>query len=149
MSMHRIIWLRFGGRRFHLLKLAGSFFLFAFLLKALEAAYSIFVTMNKALYAQAKPDLIVQLFGWSIAAPYHFSGEDVLGVLLGPVANFLFWLALAVTALMVYQSGQAIFPIEEYEQAASPLSEHHRRMIAAARHAHERMMERMRGKRKR
>jgi len=131
--MHRVIWLRLGGRRFHLLKLAGSFFVFAFVLKALEAAYQIFVTVNKAIYAQAKPDLIGQLFGWAIAAPYNFSSEDLVGVLLGPIANFLFWLGLAVAALMIYQSGKVILPVEEWEQQ---ISEHHRRLISKAREAH-------------
>ena len=131
--MHKVVWLRIGGKRFHLLKLAGSFFVFAFVLKALEAAYEIFVTVNKAIFAQAKPDLIGQLFGWSIAAPYAFSSEDVLGVLLGPVANFLFWLGLSVVALIVYQSGKVLVPVEEWEQK---VSEHHKHLIAKARAAH-------------
>lgn len=134
--MHRILWFRIGGRRFHLLKLAGAFFVFAFVLKALEAAYQIFVTVNKAIYAQAKPDLIGQLFGWSIAAPYNFSGEDMLGVLLGPVANFLFWLGLSVLAMIVYQSGKVILPIEEWAQ---DVSVHHKHLISKAREAHARM----------
>ncbi len=133
--MHRILWLRIGGRRFHLLKLAGAFFVFAFVLKSLEAAYQIFVTVNKAIFAQAKPELIGQLFGWAIAAPYSFSSEDLLGVLLGPVATFLFWLGLAVVALIVYQSGRVILPIEEWEQG---VSEHHRRLIQKAREHHAR-----------
>ncbi len=131
--MHRVIWLSVGGRRFHLLKLSGVFFLFAFVLKALEAAYQVFVTVNKAIFAQAKPELIVQLFGWSIAAPYNFTGEDVVGVLLGPVAHFLFWLALATAALIVYQTGKVVFPLEEYEQ---DIPSHHRRLIHIARQAH-------------
>ncbi|OIO25508.1 hypothetical protein AUJ14_04035 [Candidatus Micrarchaeota archaeon CG1_02_55_22] len=131
--VYRMIWLKLGGRRFHLLKLAGSFFVFAFVLKALEAAYTIFVTVNKAIYANANPALITPLFGWSINAPAAFTSEDIIGVLLGPVANFLFWMALAVAALMIYQAGKIVFPIEEYEQK---VSEHHRKLIAHARVAH-------------
>lgn len=130
------MWLRIGGRRFHLLKLAGSFFVFAFILKSLEAAYQIFVTVNKAIYAQAKPDLIGQLFGWAISAPYSFSSEDLLGVLLGPVANFLFWLGLSVVAMIIYQSGRVIVPIEEWAQ---DVGAHHKRMIQRAREAHARI----------
>lgn len=136
LRMHRVLWFRVGGRRFHLLRLAGSFFVFAFVLKALEAAYQIFVTVNKAIYATAKPELIGQLFGWSIAAPYSFSSEDLLGVLLGPVANFLFWLGLSVIAMIVYQSGKVIVPIEEWAQ---DVNEHSRHMIHKAREAHARM----------
>ncbi len=134
--MHRVLWFRVGGRRFHLLKLAGAFFVFAFILKSLESAYQIFVTVNKAIYATAKPDLIGQLFGWSIAAPYNFSSEDLLGVLLGPVANFLFWLGLAVVAMIIYQSGKVIVPIEEWAQ---DVSAHQKHLISKAREAHARM----------
>lgn len=133
MSMHRMIWLKLGDRRFHLLKLAGAFFVFSFVLKALEAAYMVFVTANKAIYAQIRPDLIGQLFGWSIGAPYSFTQEDFLGVMLGPVANFLFWLGLAVVALMIYQAGKVVLPLEEYEQQ---ISEHHRNLILRAKAAH-------------
>lgn len=131
--MHRVIWLKLGGRRFHLLKLAGSFFVFAFVLKALEAAYQVFLTVDKATLASGNPSLIVPLFGWGVHAPAAFTAEDVIGVLLGPVASFLFWLALAVVALMIYQSGKIVFPIEEYEQR---VAEHHRNLIFHARAAH-------------
>ncbi|MEK6924050.1 MAG: hypothetical protein AABW54_02330 [Candidatus Micrarchaeota archaeon] len=128
-----MIWLKLGGRNFHLIKLAGSFFVFAFILKALEAAYEIFVTANKALFAYKNPTVVAQFFGWSINAPVKFTSEDVLGVLLGPVANFLLWLALAVVALIVYRSGRVILPLEEFEQK---ISEHHKMLIAKAREAH-------------
>jgi len=134
--MHRMLWLKIGGRNVHLLKLAGSFFVFAFVLKALEAAYQVFVTVNKAIYAQANPTLINYLFGWSIAAPAHFSNEDVVGVMLGPIANFLFWMGLAILALIIYQSGRVIVPIEEFEQR---ISSHHRHLILKAREAHAKM----------
>lgn len=128
-----MLWLKIGGKNVHLLKLAGSFFVFAFVLKALEAAYAVFVTVNKAIYANANPSLIAHLFGWSIAAPARFSSEDIVGVLLGPIANFLFWMGLAVLALIVYQSGRVILPIEEFEQR---ISAHHRHLILKAKEAH-------------
>jgi len=127
--MHRVIWFGIGGRRIHLLKLVGSFLLLWAVLKVAESAYQIFVTIQKSIYAQLRPELIPQLFGWSIAAPYSFSSEDMLGVILGPVAGFVFWLAVALVALMIYQSGRVVFPIEEYEQN---VREHHRRLIEKA-----------------
>ncbi len=127
--MHRIIWLKIGGRRVHLIKLAGAFLMLWAVLKVAEAAYLIFVTVQKSIYAQIKPDLVPQLFGWAIASPYGFSSEDVLGVMLGPVANFLFWLGVAVVVLMFYQSGKILFPIEEYEQK---VREHHKKLIERA-----------------
>lgn len=128
----RIIWLKVGGKRFHLLKLAGSFFVFASVLMVAQAAYQIFVTANKAIYAQVNPALIPALFGWSIgAAPGGgaFLTEDILGVLLGPVAVFLFWLGIAVASIMVYNSGKVLIPIEEEEEQ---IREHHKRLIQKA-----------------
>ncbi|MCX6767321.1 MAG: hypothetical protein NTY90_01130 [Candidatus Micrarchaeota archaeon] len=127
--MHRVIWLKIGSRRVHLVKLAGAFLVLWAVLKVAEAAYLIFVTAQKSVFAQARPDLVPQLFGWAIAAPYGFSNEDLLGVMLGPVAGFLFWLGVAVVALMFYQSGRIIFPVEEYEEK---VREHHKRLIQRA-----------------
>ena len=127
--MHRVFWFKIGGKKMHLLKLAGAFFVLASVLKVAEAAYNVFVVVNKANMAGMRPELISSLFGWAIGAPYNFSGEDVLGVLLGPVASFLFWLGIALVALMVYQSGKIVFPVEEYEQK---VSKHHEKLIEAA-----------------
>ncbi len=138
MVAHRILWLKIGGKRFHLLKLAGAFFIFAAVLKVAEAAYQIFVTANKAVYAQIDPTLIPHLFGWSMGAQPSggsFLTEDIVGVLLGPVAVFLFWLGIAVVAIMVYQSGKVIVPIEEYEQV---VKEKHKSLIRKAIEAHKR-----------
>jgi hypothetical protein len=129
--VYRILWLSLGGKKLHLLKLAGALFLFAAILKVAEAAYNIFVTVNKVIYAQVRPELVGQLFGWSIGAPYTFSlPEDAVGVLMGPVAAFLFWVGVAVVAIMVYQAGRVIVPVEEYEQR---IREHHRTLIEHAR----------------
>jgi len=129
--VYKIVWLSFGGKKLHLLKLAGALFLFAAILKVAEAAYNIFVTVDKVLYAQVRPEMIGQLFGWGIGAPYAFSmPEDAVGVLMGPVAAFLFWLGLAIVAIMVYQAGKVIVPLEEYEQN---IREHHRKLIEHAR----------------
>ena len=134
--VYRIIWLKIGGKRFHLLKLAGAFFVFAAILKVAEAAYQIFVTANKAVYAQVDPTLIPHLFGWAMGAQPSggaFLTEDLVGVLLGPVAIFLFWVGIAVIALIIYQSGKVVFPIEEYEQI---VKQKHSQMIKKAVEAH-------------
>lgn len=134
--VHRIVWLKIGGKRFHLLKLAGAFFVFASVLKVAEAAYQIFVTANKAVYAQIDPTLIPSLFGWAMGAQPSggaFLTEDLVGVLLGPIAVFLFWLGIAVVAVMVYQSGKVVLPVEEFEQV---IGEKHRSMIRKAIEAH-------------
>ena len=134
--VHRILWFKVGGKRFHLLKLAGAFFIFAAVLKVAESAYQIFVTANKAVYAQIDPTLIPHLFGWAMGAQPSggsFLTEDLVGVLLGPIAVFLFWLGIAVLAIMVYQAGKVVFPVEEYEQIVGPKN---REMIRKAIEAH-------------
>lgn len=129
--VYRIVWLSLGGKRLHLLKLAGALFLFAAILKVAGAAYDIFVTVNKVVYAQVRPELTGQLFGWSIGAPYSFAiPEDAVGVLMGPIAAFLFWVGIAVIAVMIYQAGKVIVPLEEYEHN---IREHHRKLIEHAR----------------
>ena len=133
--MHRVIWLSVGGKKLHLIKLAGAFIVIAGILMVAQSAYNLFLTVDKILYVQTIIDdqqrsfYISQLFGWSTAAPYSFTKEDVIGVLLAPIAGFLFWLGLTVVAIMVYQSGKVILPIEEYEQK---IREHHKGLIEKA-----------------
>ncbi len=138
MVAHRILWFSLGGKRFHLLKLAGAFFIFASVLKVAESAYQIFVTANKAVYAQIDPTLIPHLFGWAMGAQPAggaFLTEDLIGVLLGPIAVFLFWLGIAVVAIMIYQSGKVIVPIEEYETV---VKDQHKQLIRKAIASHKR-----------
>lgn len=111
------------------MKLAGAFFVLASVLKVAEAAYNIFLVVDKINAAIMQPELIQQLFGWAMGAPYVFGGEDILGVLLSPIAGFLFWLGIAVIAVMIYQSGKIVFPIEEYE---TKVDDHHRGLIQKA-----------------
>ena len=130
--LRKVLWLKVGDRKLHLLKAAGAFFVFASLMKLAEALYVIFVTVEKARAAAVRPELVSQLFGWSIqsnAVVSSFTLEDGVGVLLGPMASFMFWFGLTIIALMVYQSGKVVLPIEEFEQK---ISEHHKGLIAKA-----------------
>ena len=127
--MYRILWFKIGSQRIHLLKLAGAFLIAAALLKVAEASYHIFVMANKVVAAQLDPTRIPQLFGWAIAAPFEFGNEDVIGVMMGPLASFVFWLGVATVALIVYQSGKIVFPVEEYEEK---ISRHHKQLIEKA-----------------
>lgn len=137
--MRRIMWFNLGDTKLHLLKLAGSFLIVTFMLKVMQAAYVIFLTMEKVKAAEVNPTLIPQLFGWTMGAtaypssPAPFMMQDIIGVLLSPTADFMLWLGLLVVSLMVYQAGKLMFPIEEYEQK---LPEHHRRAIVEAVRAH-------------
>jgi len=130
--LHKVVWLKIGGKRLHLLKVAGAFFVFAAVMKLAQSLYDIFVTVEKARAALLRPELVPQLFGWSIdsnALIYSFSYEDFLGVMLGPVAVFLFWFGMAVVALMIYNAGKIIVPLEEFDER---VAEHHRSLIQKA-----------------
>ncbi len=133
------MWFRVGGQTLHLLKLFGIFLLAAALLKVGESSYDIFLTASKAEAAQYNPDKIAYLFGWSVGGTSpeakEFEFQDYVGVMMAPLANFFFWLGVATFALMLYQSGKIIFPIEEFEQR---VSEHHRHLIKRAVDAHKR-----------
>jgi hypothetical protein len=137
--MRRMMWFKLGDTKFHLLKLAGSFLIVTFMLKVMQAAYNIFLTMEKVKAAEVNPDLIPQFFGWTMNAtpypssPVPFSLQDIIGVLLNPTADFMMWLGFLVIALMVYQAGKFVFPIEEYEHN---LPEHHKQAIVEAVRAH-------------
>ncbi len=130
-----MIWLKFAGKTIHMLKLAGAFFALTAVFKVAEASYQIFVTVSKINAAEVNPALVSQFFGWTTAATAYPSGpakfllEDTVGIMLGPMANFLLWLGLAVLAIMVYQSGHVLFPVEEYEKG---IAEHHRGLIERA-----------------
>lgn len=123
--MHRIVWLRYGNRRIHMLKLVGSFFILASILKVFESVYNIVLVMNKAILAQVSSAQATQLFGGCVncTGPIGpgFSGEDLLGVMLGPIAALLFWLAVVAIGIMIYQSGKVFMPIENaYIPRAKP-----------------------------
>jgi hypothetical protein len=125
--LERVFWLKIGNRNLHLLKLVGAFFLFAAILMVGQSTYAIFVQANKINYVLGSPSQIPALFGWSMGAPSAFLSEDIVGSLLEPIAAFLFWIGVAIIALMIYQSGKVVFPIEESE-----IAEHHRKLIQQA-----------------
>lgn len=139
------MWFKIGGQTLHLLKLLGIFILAASLLKVGDSSYNIFLTASKAQAAMDNPDRISYLFGWSIGGQSpeggpcsttcikNFELQDAIGVMMGPLANFFFWLGLATLGLMIYQSGKIIFPIEEFEQK---ITEHHKNLIRRAVEAH-------------
>ncbi len=134
--MRRIMWFKIGGQTVHLLKLLGIFVLVASLFMVGSSSYNIFLTASKAEAAQYNSEKIDTLFGWSVGgAPgeKEFEFQDFVGVMMAPLANFFFWLGIATLALMLYQSGKIIFPVEEFEQR---ISDHHSNLIKKAVDAH-------------
>lgn len=127
--MHRIFWLTVSGRRMHLLKLAGAFFVLFSVLMVANSAYNVFVSVDKINAATLNPKLSEQLFGWALSSGRaEFSSEDALGIILAPIAWFMFWLGISVVSLIVYQSGKFVVPIEETEEM---ITDRHRRAFHA------------------
>ncbi|MDP2717772.1 MAG: hypothetical protein Q8P02_03435 [Candidatus Micrarchaeota archaeon] len=124
MVLHRVMWLKFGGRRLHLLKTAGAFFVFAAVLKLAASLYELFqqVDVVRILLERGSVSLTQ-----GILLPFTY--EDALGVILGPLSHFLFWFGIAVLALIVYQAGNVVVPIDEYEER---VADHHRTLIQKA-----------------
>jgi hypothetical protein len=122
-----------GDKRVHLLKLVGAFFIAGGLLKLAEASYQIFLTVRMAQLATSNSALIGGFFKWglncSTLQESCFGLEDTIGVMVGPMANFMFWFAMLLLAFMVYQSGKVFLPVEEYEQK---VEEHHADLIRKA-----------------
>ena len=122
--LHKVVWMKIGGRQLHLVKAAGAFFIFASVLKLAQSLYELLggVDVVKTLLSR----------GW-ILGPHQvvlpFTNEDALALLLGPTATFLFWVGVTFVAILIYQSGKVIMPVEEYE---ARIFEHHRRLIQRA-----------------
>ncbi|HEV8289467.1 MAG TPA: hypothetical protein VGQ00_00740 [Candidatus Norongarragalinales archaeon] len=133
--VQRIFQVELGGRRVHLLRLAGGFFVLAALLMLAQSVYALWVVLSKITWVQLNPDSIAQLFGWAIGAPYGFGVDDIVGVLMGPLASVLFWVGTSFVAIMIYRAGGVIFPVEEHEQR---IAEHHRRLIEKVVRSHKR-----------
>ena len=146
--MKRIVWLKVGDTRLHLVKLAGSFLVVTFMLKVMQAAYNVFLTADKIQAAEMNGNLATTFFGWTMSSgqniiqmlncagpicPLPLSLQDKIGIMLAPTADFLLWIGLLVISIMLYQAGKVMFPIEEYE---TTLPEHHRAAIVEAVRAH-------------
>ena len=113
--MQDVLWLNIGKRKIHLVKMIGSFLLIAAILKVFESVYQLILVSNQAAQAMVNAETAKELFGYCIecggATARGFTGQDVLGVMLGPFAGLLFWIAITIVAIMIYQTGKVILPI--------------------------------------
>ncbi len=108
--MHRVILLRIGGQKLHLLKMTGALVLVGASLGVLGTVSSMFKLIKQVELAQTNSQIALQVFGLTNNA---LSGDLVLGMFMEPSAGFMFWLALFVIGAMVYRSGSIVLPIEE------------------------------------
>ena len=108
--MHRIILLRVGGQKLHLLKMVGAFVVVGSALGVLGSISTMFRLVKQIGLAQLNPQLAVQTFGLTSET---LTGDVALGLFMNPSAWFMFWLAFFIVGAMIYRSGNVIVPIEE------------------------------------
>jgi hypothetical protein len=106
--MHRVIFLRVGSRKLHLLKLMGACLFFSSALYFLNNIYRIFETSDKLMIYTRTPSL-------AEAAGFYggISVSDIIGVLMEPVAQALLWLVFFTAGFVIYRAGYFILPLEE------------------------------------
>jgi len=123
--MKRIVWWKIRSEKIRMFKLIGAFLMSAAVLMVFSSLYHIILVVDKARMATNSCETSMALFGWSRGCPEQgFIWEDIVGVLLGPTAEFLFWLAIVIVGMMVYQTGQFTIPIEEHEIVPSEIHAH-------------------------
>ena len=108
--MHRVILLRIGGKKLHLLKMTGALVVVGAALGVLGTVSSMFRIIKQLELAQSSTELAIQVFG---LLPSALSGDLMLGYFMIPSAWFMFWLALFIAGAILYRSGSIILPIEE------------------------------------
>jgi len=108
--MHRIILLRVGGKRLHLLKMTGALVVVGSALGVLGTISTMFRLIKQIELAQLNTQLAIQTFGLTANA---ITSDIALGLFMAPSAWFMFWLALFIMGAMIYRSGNVIVPIEE------------------------------------
>lgn len=108
--MHRVILLRVGGKKFHLLKMTGALVLVGAALGVLGTIASLFKIIKQIELAQINSEIAIQVFG---LLPEAITGDVILGLVMIPSAWFMFWLAAFIIGAMIYRSGNLVLPIEE------------------------------------
>ncbi len=114
--MHRIMIMKIGGKRLHLLKLTGAFIVFWAALMLLSSVYQMFwvaqviQSANSGVYEV----VTINLNGMMVTKPIlPGDGNTQAGLLLPPIASVMFWSALLLLGGMVYKAGGIILPIDE------------------------------------
>jgi len=117
--MHRIMIMRIGGRRLHLLKLAGAFIVFWAALMLLSSVYQMFwvAQIVQSANAGAYEAVTMELNGVQVTKPIVAGdGSTQAGLMLPPIASIMFWSALLLLGGMVYKAGGLVLPIDEQMQ---------------------------------
>ena len=117
--MHRVMIMRIGSRKLHLLKLAGAFLVFWAALMLLSSVYQMFWVAQVVQSANTGTyeAVTMNLNGMMVTKPIVAGdGSTQAGLLLPPIASIMFWSALLLLGGMVYKAGGIILPIDEQMQ---------------------------------
>jgi len=117
--MHRVVIMKIGGKRLHLLKLTGAFIVFWAALMLLSSVYQMFwvAQIVQSANAGAYEAVTMNLNGVLVTKPIVAGdGSTQAGLLLPPIASIMFWSAVLLLGGMVYKAGGIILPIEEQMQ---------------------------------
>jgi hypothetical protein len=121
--MHRIMIMKIGGKRLHLLKLAGAFLVFWAALMLLSSVFQMLWVANiieKANAGEYEP-VTVDLNGMTITKPIVAGdGNTQAGLMLPSIAGVMFWSVLLLAGVMVYKAGAIILPVDETIAGARP-----------------------------
>ena len=108
--MHRVMLIRIGGRKLHLLKMVGALVLAGAALGVISTVAELFRIIKQFQLAQTNSALSMQVFG---LLPEALTSDVVVGFFMQPSAWFMLWLALFIIGVMIYRSGSLVVPIEE------------------------------------
>ena len=114
--MHRIMIMKIGGKRLHLLKLTGAFIVFWAALMLLSSVYQMFWVAQVIQSANAGnyETIVLNLNGMMVTKPLlPGDGNTQAGLLLPPIASVMFWSALLLLGGIVYKAGGIVLPIDE------------------------------------
>ncbi|MEK6941568.1 MAG: hypothetical protein AABW85_01810 [archaeon] len=126
--MRRLLFFRVGGRDVHMPKLIGAFVLFAALLYFIQASALMFNSwdnlkeVDSCLHDSGVDHFYCQDIAFKSTGLYVRVDQSALsmrqfwGVLLGPIANVLVWLAVLFIGWLIYKTGDLVLPIEESER---------------------------------
>ncbi|MBI1973210.1 hypothetical protein HYS54_00200 [Candidatus Micrarchaeota archaeon] len=115
--MHRVVILKIGGARLHMLKLIGMLVMLGSALMVLDNVYKVGVvvdTLTTVNEGKVPVQAQLDLNGFIVQQTLKPNDANTqLGLLLVPLAGILFWVVVLLFGTMVYKYGGLILPVEE------------------------------------
>ena len=127
--MRKLIYFKVAGKDVHMPKLIGAFVLIGALLMFINSTAVMFNSWDNVKYLgtcldKANPSSLADFNDcretlYKSTGAYLQQGQgkltstQVAGVLLGPIANVLFWAAGLFIGYIIYRTGDLVVPIEE------------------------------------